>query len=46
MTHSSYDSLEINMLEADLTYTSGFDEMEVSPDFMASLWYKDIIDVL
>ena len=46
MTQSNYDVVEINMLEVDLTSVSGSDQVEVCPDFMASLWCKDIIHVL
>ena len=46
MTHSNYDALEINMLEDDLTSIFGSDQVEVCPDIIASLWYKDIIHVL
>ena len=46
MTQSNYDALEINMLEVDLTFVSGFDQVEVCPNFMASLCYKGIIHVI
>ena len=46
MTQSNYDALAINMLEANLTSVVGSDQVEVYLDFIASLWYKDIIHVL
>ena len=46
MAQSNYDALEINMLNADLTFVYGSDQVEVCPDFIASLWYKDVIHVL
>ena len=46
MAQSNYDALEINMLDANLTYVYGSNKVEVCPNFIASLWYKDIIHVL
>ena len=34
------------MLEVDLIFVYDSDQVEVCPDFIASLWYKDIIHVL
>ena len=37
MTQSNYDALEINMLEDDLTFAFGSDQVEGCPDFIAYL---------
>lgn len=46
MTQYSYDALEINMMEIDSTSVIVSNQLEVCPDFLASIWYKDIIYVL
>ena len=46
MTQSNYDALEINMMEIDSASVIVSNQLEVCPDFLASMWYKDIIYVL
>lgn len=46
MTQSNYDALEINMMEINYTSVVVSNQMEVCPDFLASVWYKDIIHML
>ena len=46
MTQSNYDALEINMMEIDFASIIISNQIEVCPDFLAFVWYKDIIHVL
>ena len=46
MTQSNYDALEINMMEIDSTSVIVSNQIAVCPNFLASVWYKDIIYVL
>ena len=49
MTKSNYEALDINMMgigfEIDSSSTIMFSQPEVFPNFLASVWYKDIIYV-
>ena len=46
MTQSNYEAFEINMMEIDSASVIVSNQLEVCPDFLASMWYKDIIYVL
>ena len=46
MTQSNYDALEINMMEIDFAPVIVSNKLDICPDFLASMWYKDIIYVL